>query len=149
MLLERGIVVSYETIRCWAMKFGADCARRLKPKAQSGRDVWRHDEVVVTINGEERYLWRAVDQDGYVFDNIVQIRRNTKAARRVLTRLLHKRADVQSASSLTSLVPTPRQSVRACQTSITVPTGVSIISRRIPTLRHENGDRQVNEAWSI
>ena len=90
MLLERGIVVSYETVRCWAMKFGADYVSRLRRKTPGRRDVWHLDEVVITINGEKRHLWRAVDQDGYVLDEIVQIHRNTKAAKRLLTRLLRK-----------------------------------------------------------
>jgi len=90
MLLERGIVVSYETIRVWAVKFGAQYARRLKRKAPSRHDIWHLDEAVISIRGEKRYLWRAVDQDGYVLDEIVQIHRNTKAARRLLTRLLSK-----------------------------------------------------------
>jgi putative transposase len=90
LLLERGIVVSYETVRVWAQKFGPDYARRLKRKKPSRRDIWHLDEVVVTINGEKRYLWRAVDQDGYVLDEIVQIRRNTRAAKRLLERLLRK-----------------------------------------------------------
>ena len=62
----------------------------MKRKAPSSRDIWHLDEVVVTINGEKRHLWRAVDQDGYVLDEIVQVRRNAKAAKRLLTRLLHK-----------------------------------------------------------
>src|SRR5258708_2188235 len=90
MLLERGIVVSCETVRCWAIKFGADYARRLKRKTPSRHDVWHLDEAVITINGEKRWLWRAVDQDGYVLDEIVQTRRDTKAAKRLLTRLLRK-----------------------------------------------------------
>ena len=90
MLLERGIVLSYETIRRWAMKFGLDYARRLKRKKPGRRDVWHLDEVVVSINGEKRYLWRAVDQDGYILDEIVQVRRNARAAQRLLKRLLHK-----------------------------------------------------------
>jgi putative transposase len=90
MLLERGIVVSYETIRRWAIKFGPNYARRLKRKWASRHDIWHLDEVVISINGETRYLWRAVDQDGYVLDEIVQARRDTKAAKRLLTRLLRK-----------------------------------------------------------
>jgi putative transposase len=90
MMLERGIDVSYETIRRWAIKFGADYARRLKRKSPSRRDIWHLDEVAITINGEKRWLWRAVDQDGYVLDEIVQVRRDTKAAKRLLTRLLRK-----------------------------------------------------------
>jgi putative transposase len=66
MLLERGILVSYETVRRWALKFGPAYARRLKRKTPSCRDIWHLDEVVVTISGKKHWLWRAVDQDGYV-----------------------------------------------------------------------------------
>jgi putative transposase len=90
MLLERGMVVSYETVRRWALKFGPDYARCLKRKRPSRRDIWHIDEVVVTISGQKHWLWRAVDQDGYVLDEIVQTRRDTKAAKRLLRRLLKK-----------------------------------------------------------
>jgi putative transposase len=90
MLLERGITVSYETIRRWALKFGPDYARRLRRKRPSRNDIWHLDEVVISIAGKKYWLWRAVDQDGYVLDEIVQNRRNTKAGKRLLTRLLKK-----------------------------------------------------------
>ena len=90
MLLERGMVVSYETIRRWAKKFGPDYARRLRRKQPSRNDIWHLDEIVISIAGRKHWLWRAVDQDGYVLDEIVQNRRNTKAAKRLLTRLLKK-----------------------------------------------------------
>lgn len=90
LLLERGIAVSYETIRRWGKKFGPDYARRLHRKKPNGSDVWHLDEVVITIADRKHWLWRAVDQDGYVLDEIVQPRRDTKAARRLLTRLLKK-----------------------------------------------------------
>jgi putative transposase len=90
MLLERGVLVSYEAVRRWALKFGPDYARRLRRKTPSRHDVWHLDEVVVTIAGQKHWLWRAVDQDGYVLDEIVQTRRNTKAAKRLLRRLLKK-----------------------------------------------------------
>lgn len=90
MLLERGIVVSYETIRRWGRKFGAAYAKRLCRKTPSREDIWHLDEVVVTIGGRKHWLWRAVDQDGYVLDEIVQTRRDTKAAKRLLIRLLKK-----------------------------------------------------------
>ena len=90
MMLERGVTVSYETIRRWCRKHGADHARRLHRKASSPNDVWYLDEVVVRINGKRCWLWRAVDQDGYILDEIIQTRRNTKAAKRLLVRLLKK-----------------------------------------------------------
>jgi putative transposase len=90
MLLERGIVVSYETIRRWGKKFGPAYARRLCRKQPSPHDIWYLDEVVISIAGKKHWLWRAVDQDGYVLEEIVQSRRDTKAAKRLLTRLMKK-----------------------------------------------------------
>ncbi|MGR9375805.1 IS6 family transposase [Rhizobium leguminosarum] len=90
MLLERGIVVSYETIRRWGRKFGAAYAKQLRRKKPSQKDVWHLDEVVISIGGRKHWPWRAVDQDGYVLDEIVQARRDTKAAKRLLVRLLKK-----------------------------------------------------------
>ena len=90
MLLERGIAVSYETIRRWGRKHGPGYVRRIRRKPPSTNDVWHLDEVAVRINGKRCWLWRAVDQDGFVLDEIVQNRRNTKAARRLLTRLMKK-----------------------------------------------------------
>ncbi len=89
MLLERGIVF-YESVRRWALKFGQDYARRLKRKRLSRCDVWHLDEVVVTVAGRKHWLWRVVDQDGYILDEIVQSRRDTKAAQSLLKRLLKK-----------------------------------------------------------
>lgn len=90
LLLERGIVVSYETIRRWGRKFGPAYAKQIRRRRPSHRDVWHLDEVVVSIAGRKHWLWRAVDQDGYVLDETVQSRRDTKAARRLLIRLLKK-----------------------------------------------------------
>jgi putative transposase len=90
MLLERGIVVSYETIRRWGRKSGPAYARQLRRKKPSRHDIWHLDEVLISIGGRKHWLWRAVDQDGYVLDEIVQTRRNTKAAKRLLIRLLKK-----------------------------------------------------------
>ncbi len=81
MLMERDIVVSYETIRRWDKKFGPDNACRLHRKESSRDDIWHLDEVVITIAGRKYWLWHAVDQDGYVPDEIAQNRRDAKAAR--------------------------------------------------------------------
>jgi len=94
MMLERGIEVSYETIRRWCRSHGSLLTSRLRRKSPSSSDVWHLDEVVVSIGGKKYWLWRAVDQDGYVLDEIVQTRRNTKAAKRLLVRLLKKQGCV-------------------------------------------------------
>jgi putative transposase len=64
LLAERGITVSYEAVRRWCRKFGADYARRLKKRQGRLGDSWHLHELFVRINGQQQYLWRAVDQDG-------------------------------------------------------------------------------------
>ena len=88
LLAERGIVVSYETIRIWCQKFGPGYARNLKRRHGRLGDTWHLDEVFIRINGQQHYLWRAVDQDGDVIDILVQPRRDQRAAERFFRRLL-------------------------------------------------------------
>ncbi|MGY3206351.1 putative transposase [Streptomyces sp. TE5632] len=88
LMLERGVLVSYETIRRWCAKFGQVYANALRRRRPRPGDKWHLDEVFVKINGELTYLWRAVDQNGTVLDILVQNRRNKAAARRFFRRLL-------------------------------------------------------------
>ena len=88
LLAERGIVVSYESVRLWCNKFGMKYVRRLKKKHQGYGDTFFIDEVFVKIDGKQHYLWRAVDQDGEVVDVFLQRRRDGKAAKRFFKRLL-------------------------------------------------------------
>ncbi|WP_344917925.1 IS6 family transposase, partial [Azospirillum formosense] len=90
MLAARGILVSYETVRQWGLKFGRDIADQLRRRAPQRGDKWHLDEVVLTIAGKKQYLWRAVDRDGFVLDVLVQSRRDAKAAKRLLCKLLKK-----------------------------------------------------------
>jgi putative transposase len=88
LLAQRGIDVSYETIRHWCQKFGPSYARKIKRRQGRLGDTWYLDEVFIRINGEQQYLWRAVDQDGDVLDIFVQARRDGRAAERFFRRLL-------------------------------------------------------------
>jgi putative transposase len=88
LLAERGVIVSYETIRQWSRKFGAEYARKLKRREGRLGDIWHLDELFVTIQGQRQYLWRAVDQDGDVIDILVQPRRDRRAAKRFFRKLL-------------------------------------------------------------
>jgi putative transposase len=88
LLAKRGVIVTYETIRQWSRKFGAEYARKLKRREGRLGDTWHLDELFVTIQGERQYLWRAVDQDGDVIDILVQPRRNRRAAERFFRKLL-------------------------------------------------------------
>jgi putative transposase len=94
LLLERGVTVSYETIRRWCVKFGQQYANALRRRRPQPGDKWHLDEVFIKINGEQKYLWRAVDQDGAVLDILGQNRRDTAAARRFFRRLLKTTATV-------------------------------------------------------
>jgi putative transposase len=88
LLAERGVTVSYEAIRHWCQTFGCDYARRLRRRRGRMGDTWFLDEMFVTIQGRRQYLWRAVDQDGDVFDILVQSRRDRRAAARFFRTLL-------------------------------------------------------------
>ncbi|MDA1373056.1 MAG: IS6 family transposase [Proteobacteria bacterium] len=90
LLAERGITVSYESIRLWCNKFGSKYAQRLRRKHQGYGDTFFIDEVFVKIQGKQHYLWRAVDQDGEVVDVFLQKRRDGKAAKRFFRRLLRR-----------------------------------------------------------
>ena len=91
MLAARGILVSHETVRRqWALKFGQGFANPIRRRLPSAGDKWHLDEVVITIAGTTHWLWRAVDQHGRVLDVLVPSRRDKRAAKRLLRRLLKK-----------------------------------------------------------
>jgi len=90
MLAARGISVTHETIRQWGLKFGREFANRIRQRAPCRGDKWHLDEVVISIAGKKHWLWRAVDQDGFVLDVLVQSRRDKKAAKRLFRKLLKK-----------------------------------------------------------
>jgi putative transposase len=91
LLAERGLDVSYETVRRWVLKFGPTIARNLRQRRPRPSDQWHLDEMVVRIAGKHMYLWRAVDHEGEVLDMLVQHRRDKRAALRLMRKLLRKR----------------------------------------------------------
>src|ERR671919_1308770 len=88
LLFARGVIVTYEAIRKWCLKFGQAYAHQLRRRRPRPGDKWHLDEVFLTINGARQYLWRAVDQDGNVLDILVQPRRDKKAAKKFFRKLL-------------------------------------------------------------
>ncbi|MDA7840636.1 DDE-type integrase/transposase/recombinase [Luminiphilus sp.] len=88
LLAERRITVSREAIRFWCIKFNGIYARRLQRKHRGYGDAFYIDEAFLQINGQQHYLWRAVDQDGNVVDAYLQTRRDGAAAKRFFKRLL-------------------------------------------------------------
>ena len=93
-LAERGIDVSYETVRCWAEKFGGAIAANIRRSRPRPGSIWHLDEMVVRINGKRIFMWRAVDDEGEVLDVLVQKRRNKRAALKLLRKLLKKQGYV-------------------------------------------------------
>ncbi len=88
LLAERGVIVTYETVRQWCRKFGQAYANDLRRRRSRPGDTWHLDEVFITIDGQTHSLWRAVDQDGTVLDILVQSRRNKRAAKKFFRKLL-------------------------------------------------------------
>jgi putative transposase len=131
LLAERGIDVSYETIRRWVAVFGPVIARRLRAMRPKPHTTWHLDEMFVSIGGKKMYLWRAVDAEGEVLDCLVQSRRNTGAALRLMRKLIRKYRMVPS-KFVTDRLP----SYAAARAELPV------------TIAHERGLRQNNRAES-
>src|SRR5271166_1004460 len=90
LLAERGLDISYETVRRWVLKFGPAIARRLRQRRPRPSDHWHLDEMVVRIAGKRMYLWRAVDHEGEILDVLVQRRRDRRAAVKLMRKLMRK-----------------------------------------------------------
>ncbi len=90
LLAERGLDISYETVRRWFLKFGAPIARNLRHMRPPPSDYWHLDEMVIVIRGRRHWLWRAVDNEGEVLDFLVQSKRDAKAALKLMRKLLKK-----------------------------------------------------------
>ena len=129
LLAERGLDISYETIRRWVAKFGPQFARALRKRRPRPTGRWHMDEMVVTIAGKRYWLWRAVDSEGEVLDLLVQSRRNTAAAVKLIRKLLKKQGfapEVMVTDELRSY-------------------GVAKTALRL-SIPHEQGQRQNNRA---
>ena len=129
LLAERGLEVSYETVRRWVLKFGPAIARHLRRLRPRPSPRWHLDEMVVRVAGERMYLWRAVDDEGEVLDVLVQRRRDKAAARKLMRTLLRKQGfapDVVTTDKLRSY-------------------GAAFADLGL-TARHEQGPRKNNRA---
>ena len=103
LLAARGIIVSHETVRQWARKFGQQFANQIRRRLPRVGDKWHLDEVVLKISGVKHWLWRAVDQTGIVLDVLVQRRRDKQAAKRLL-----RQAAEEADATATRHDPDPR-----------------------------------------
>jgi len=117
LLAERGLDISYETIRRWVNKFGADYARRILSNRPEADTTWHLDEMVVVINGRKYWLWRAVDSEGEMLEFLVQSRRNRRAALRLFRKLLRKQK-VQPRTFVTDKLRSYGAALKALQLDI-------------------------------
>src|ERR1700746_2543606 len=101
LLAERGITVSYETVRRWVNHFGPMIAAELRRRRPKPHTMWHLDEVYLKIDGRMAYLWRAVDAEGEVLDVLVQSKRNKRAALKLMRKLLKKYGLCRTSSSRT------------------------------------------------
>ena len=130
LLAERGLDVSYETIRRWVLKFGRLFARELRRRRRRPTSQWHLDEMAILIGGRRFWLWRAVDDEGEVLDLLVQRRRDARAAAKLMRKLLRK----QGFAPKTLVIDRLRCSYRAAKTQLSL------------SARHEQGLRKNNRA---
>ena len=90
LLAERGLGISYESVRRWILKFGGPIARNLCLMRPTPSYRWDLDEMVIVIRGQHHWVWRAVDNEGEVLYFLVQSRRNAKAALKLMRKLMKK-----------------------------------------------------------
>src|SRR5271154_6152632 len=90
LLAERGLDVSYETVRRWVLKFGPLFAKELRRRRHRPTSQWHLDDIAILVGGRRFWLWRAVDDDGEVLDLLVQRRRDKAAAVKMMCKLLKK-----------------------------------------------------------
>jgi transposase-like protein len=129
LLAERGLDVSYETIRRWVLKFGPLFARELRRRRHRPTSQWHLDEVAILIGGRRFWLWRAVDDEGEVLDLLVQRRRDARAAAKLMRKLLRKQGFAPK-----TLVTDKLRSYGAAKTQLGL------------LARHEQGLRKNNRA---
>jgi putative transposase len=129
VLAERGIQVSYEAIRLWCRKFGAAYTNQLRRPRPCPADKWHVDEMQLKMRGKKCRLWRAVDQDGFVLDILVQERRNEQAAVAILRRAL------AAAGGAPRVIVTDK-----------LPSYVPAVRRVLPTAEHRRHKRLNNRA---
>ena len=89
-MAERGVEVSYETVRRWVKRFGPPLARVLRRERPRAHPQWHLDEMYVSIGGRWMYMWRAIDQNSEVLDVLVQAKRDKRAALKLMRKLLKK-----------------------------------------------------------
>ena len=90
LLAERGLDISYETVRRWFLKFGQPIGQNLRRRRPRPSDYWHLDEMVIVIRGRRHWLWRAVDNEGEILDFLVQPKRDAKAATKLVRKLLKR-----------------------------------------------------------
>jgi putative transposase len=129
LLAERGLEVSYETVRRWVLKFGPLFARELRRRRSRPTARWHLDEMAVMIAGRQFWLWRAVDDEGEVLDLLVQRRRNMAAAVKLMRKLIKKQGFVPE-----TLVTDKLRSYGAAKSEIRL------------SAQHEQGLRKNNRA---
>ncbi|EWY36266.1 hypothetical protein N825_29145 [Skermanella stibiiresistens SB22] len=146
MLAERGVVVSYETIRRWCRKFAEAFASRLRRRRPRPGDRWHLDEVLIRIRGVQYYLWRAVDRDGVVLDVLVQSRRIIRQPSRRSSRTLNTGKSRYLTNSTENSHQPTRQRERRMKRIKSPRQAQQFLSARGPIHQHSHPSRHLMSA---
>ncbi len=95
MMLERGLKVAHSTICRWVHTYSPEIDKRTRRYLKPTNDSWRVDETYIKVNGDWKYLYRAVDSEGNTLDFILSARRNKKAAKRFFKKVLKAKHNKQ------------------------------------------------------
>jgi len=144
LLAERGIVISYETVRRWVNHFGPIIAAELRKRRPRPHTIWHLDEVYLKIDGRMVYLWRAVDAEGEVLDVLVQSKRNKHAALKLMRKLLRKYAVVPERWSRMICGATAQQPSISASTTCMIAGDGRTIGPRLHLSRSEGGSARCN-----
>jgi hypothetical protein len=144
LLAERGIAISYETVRRWVNHFGPIIAAELRRRRPKPHAVWHLDEVYLKIDGRMVYQWRAVDAEGEVLDVLVQSKRNKHAALKLMRKLLRKYASFPSDWSRMICGPTAQRPSNSASTTCTSADDGRTIGPRIRISRPDGGSARCN-----
>jgi transposase-like protein len=144
LLAERGIAVSYETVRRWVNHFGPMIAAHLRKRRPKPHATWHLDEVYLKIDGRMVYLWRAVDAEGEVLDVLVQSKRDKHAALKLMRKLLKKYAFALSGWRLTTCGHTRRRPALSASNTCMSAAGGRTIGPRTRISRPDGGSARYN-----
>ncbi len=104
VMSERGLLVDHSTVHRWALKLLPILGKLFRQRKRTVGRSWRMDETYIKINGQWRYLYRAVEENGDTVDFLLRAHRDKVAARRYFEKAIRNNGEPGPAEQFYSLV---------------------------------------------